>query len=94
MSTNSRGGLHTPFKANPCTRRDNASTYCAARLNFDIPDSLLAEVDFKWLMAGQGYRVDPKRFSTDRAYTMDLLHEAQRSESLTVRECRLFTREN
>lgn len=55
--------------------------------NFDIPESLLAEVDFKWLMAGHGWWVDTTRFHDDAAYASELLHSALGSESPTLRRC-------
>ena len=65
---------HTAFKNSP-------------QLNFDVPDTLLAEVDFKWLMAGQGWRVDPTRFHADAAYAKRLLRAAMGSEIVALREC-------
>lgn len=87
MPNNFHSATHASIQGRAEVWHDDTSTYCAARLNFDIPDALLAEVDFKWLMAGLGYRVDPKRFYADQAYTMDLLQSALRSESPAVREC-------
>lgn len=55
--------------------------------NFDISESLLAEVDFKWLMSGQGWRVDTTRFHDDAAYASELLNSALGSESPTLRLC-------
>ena len=55
--------------------------------NFDISESLLAEVDFKWLMAGHGWRVDTTRFHDDAAYASQLLHSAMGSESAALRRC-------
>lgn len=59
----------------------------SSRPNFDIPDSLLAEVDFKWLMAGHGWWVDTTRFHDDAAYASELLRCALASESVTLRRC-------
>lgn len=55
------------------------------QLNFDIPETLLAEVDFKWLMAGQGWWVDVPRFDQDTSYAAQLLHCAMESDSATLR---------
>lgn len=55
--------------------------------NFDIPESLLAAVDFKWLMAGHGWWVDNNRFHDDPVYASKLLHSALGSESPTLRRC-------
>lgn len=56
-------------------------------LNFDIPDALLAEVDFKWLMAGHGWDIDMARLGDDPAYAAGLLDWAKRSDSSALREC-------
>jgi hypothetical protein len=40
-------------------------------------DTLLAEVDFKWLMAGQGCWVDAVRLHQDRAYASACLATAR-----------------
>ncbi len=87
MPTNSHSATRTPLQANPSDLPDDRSKNCTARLNFDIPDAVLAEVDFKWLMSGLGHRVDPKRFYVDQAYTMVLLQSGLRSESAALREC-------
>jgi hypothetical protein len=49
--------------------------------------SLLAQVDFKWLMAGQGWWIDPTRFHRDPSYAIGLLRLAMASPSGTLREC-------
>ena len=87
MSTNSYSATRAPLPAHPYVWRDERSKNCTARLNFDIPDAVLAEVDFKWLMSGQGHRVDPRRFYVDQAYTMCQLQSGLRSESAALREC-------
>ena len=48
--------------------------------------SLLAEVDFKWLLAGLGLRIDLPRFRSDAAYAEKLLSLALDSESFVLRE--------
>lgn len=56
------------------------------RANFDIPDSLLAQVDFKWLMAGHGWHVDTARFDEDPAYASQMLEFALSSQSSVLRD--------
>lgn len=46
---------------------------------------LIELVDFKWLMVGEGHRVDLDRFSNDRAYAGGYLALARRSASATLR---------
>ena len=55
--------------------------------NFDACACLLARVDFKWLMAGQGWWIDPHRFECDEAYAVEVLGFALTSESLALRAC-------
>jgi hypothetical protein len=59
----------------------------AAAAGADERVLLLAEVDFKWLMAGQGWRVDTTRFHGDRAYAARFLRLAMASPSLALRDC-------
>lgn len=55
------------------------------------PDSptpeLLLEVDFKWLMAGQGRWIDPQRLHTDPDYAHDCLENATHSPCAALRHC-------
>ncbi len=53
---------------------------------------LLTEVDFKWLMAGQGCWVNTHRFHADPAYAADLLRVAATSPCAALRECALTLR--
>lgn len=53
---------------------------------------LLTEVDFKWLMAGQGCWVNTHRFHVDPAYAAELLRVAASSPCAAVRECALRLR--
>lgn len=53
---------------------------------------LLTEVDFKWLMAGQGCWVNTRRFHADPAYAADLLRVAATSSCAALRECALTLR--
>ena len=48
---------------------------------------LLAEVDFKWLMAGLGWWIDTARFHRDPAYAAGLLGLAMASPSFALRDC-------
>jgi hypothetical protein len=47
--------------------------------------SLLGEVDFKWLMAGQGWWVDTTRLHCDPAYASTLIDIALASPSPALR---------
>lgn len=47
--------------------------------------SLLAEVDFKWLMAGHGWWIDPARFHCDPSYAAGLIGFALASQSFALR---------
>ncbi|MEI8168257.1 MAG: hypothetical protein WCG50_01195 [Rhodoferax sp.] len=49
--------------------------------------ALLAEVDFKWLMTGQGRWIDLARFHNDAAYSSELLEVALASQSFALRDC-------
>ena len=49
--------------------------------------SLLAAVDFKWLMTGHGWWVDSARFHTDPRYAVTLLDLAMASPSSALQEC-------
>ena len=49
--------------------------------------SLLTEIDFKWLMAGQGWWVDTTRFHGDPSYAARFLRLALASQSVALREC-------
>jgi len=58
----------------------------------DVDDRavLLAEVDFKWLMAGQGLWIDSQRLHADPSYCAGLLMLALESRCAAVRECAAF----
>lgn len=49
-------------------------------------DIFLNLVDFKWLMAGVGWRVDLSRLQSDMAYIDQCLQRALRSDSALLRE--------
>jgi hypothetical protein len=55
----------------------NTSTLTA--IGFDPQDDMLIEVDFKWLMAGQGYWVDTTRLRTDSDYAHTCVEQALHS---------------
>ena len=48
---------------------------------------LLEEVDFKWLMAGQGWWIDTTRLHSDPSYAARFLRLAKGSPSLALRQC-------
>ena len=51
----------------------------------DAQAALLAEVDFKWLMAGQGCWVDSVRLQADADYATDMLRRAHASSCTALR---------
>ena len=53
----------------------------------DARISLLTDVDFKWLMAGQGWWIDTTRLHCDASYAAGLLRLALASPSFALREC-------
>lgn len=55
-----------------------------ARLAFD---DLLIEVDFKWLMAGQGWWVDSDRIKHDPIYASACIQSALNSDCDPLRHC-------
>lgn len=50
-------------------------------------DNLLVEVDFKWLMAGQGCWIDPDRIRSDPVYATLCLRDAINSPCDALRNC-------
>jgi len=63
-------------------------------LPIDPPDvdteeraSLLVKVDFKWLMAGQGWWIDTARLHCDQCYVANLVQLAQASNSPALQSC-------
>jgi hypothetical protein len=52
--------------------------------SFAREDTLLL-IDFKWLMAGQGWWLDMAAWGSDRAYTAQLLQCALQSDNATLR---------
>ncbi len=59
----------------------------AATTDIDARVSLLTDVDFKWLMAGQGWWIDTTRLHCDASYAAGLLRMALESPSFALREC-------
>ena len=53
----------------------------------DARVSLLAEVDFKWLMAGQGWWIDAARLHGDHSCAAGLIRFALSSHSFALRGC-------
>ena len=49
--------------------------------------SMLTEVGFKWLMAGQGWWIDTTRFHSEAAYAARFLDSALKSPSIVLRVC-------
>jgi len=84
------GMLSTYIVSNAFANQNGASTRQVVtqdKANFDACACLLARVDFKWLMAGQGWWIDPHRFESDGAYAAKVLRFALASESLALRAC-------
>lgn len=50
-------------------------------------DELLAEVDLKWLLAGQGRWVDSAQMHSNAAYARQILQEAVASQVLPLHDC-------
>jgi len=48
---------------------------------------LLEEVDFKWLMAGQGWWIDTTRLHTDPGYARQLFDLVDNNPSSALRDC-------
>lgn len=53
----------------------------------DTRESLLAEIEFKWLMAGHGWWIDMARFHGDCVYAAEVLRLAASSDSPDLRQC-------
>ncbi|MDO8458588.1 MAG: hypothetical protein Q7T07_16915 [Burkholderiaceae bacterium] len=62
---------------------------CADGVGLPAVD-LLLEVDFKWLMAGQGCWVDPTRLRADPLYAASCLRTALRSPCEALQGCARF----
>ena len=59
----------------------------AASTGTDARACMLAEIAFKWLMAGQGCWIDTTRLHNDPLYAAGLLRMALASHNLALREC-------
>ena len=60
-----------------------------------MPDErlvLLEEVDFKWLMAGQGWWIDTDRLHSDPAYATHLLDLVETTQSVALKDCAALLR--
>ncbi len=62
------------------------SQFAVAPTDTDDRVSLLVEVDFKWLMAGQGWWVDTTRLHRDPSYASALIDLALASPSPALRQ--------
>lgn len=67
-------------------RQTEQSAYARLTSGADSRVSILAEVDFKWLMAGEGWWIDAPRFETDPSYAAGLIRLALESSSFALRE--------
>ena len=60
-----------------------------------MPDErlvLLEEVDFKWLMAGQGWWIDTARLHSDPCYATHLLDLVETTQSVALKDCAALLR--
>lgn len=60
-----------------------------------MPDErqvLLEEVDFKWLMAGQGWWIDTARLHSDPSYATHLLDLVEITQSVALKDCAALLR--
>ena len=70
--------------------QDQTSLWLTRARDESEPDAcalLLARVDLKWLMAGQGWWIDPHRFEHEASYADSVLRFALESQSPALREC-------
>jgi hypothetical protein len=65
----------------------STSTGPAANAGTDERLVLLEEVDFKWLMAGQGWWIDTWRLHTDSSYASHLMQLVEQTPSAALRTC-------
>jgi hypothetical protein len=68
----------------------NSETALLSNLEETCPHDrglLLAEVDFKWLMAGEGWSIDTSHFHDDPAQAAVFLQLALESHSQALRQC-------
>jgi hypothetical protein len=71
----------------PRVRPDTGSLASGDAGGADVPALLLTEVDFKWLMAGQGWWINLQRLNGDPLYAAEILHSALTSPCAALREC-------
>nr|WP_319565540.1 hypothetical protein [uncultured Rhodoferax sp.] len=60
-----------------------------------LPDErlvMLEEVDFKWLMAGQGWWIDTARLHSDPSYATHLLDLVEATQSVALKDCAALLR--
>ncbi len=70
------------------TPRDIAAIeHCERSAEDSQRDELLAEVDLKWLLAGQGRWVDSEKMHSNAAYARQILQEAVASPVLPLHDC-------
>jgi len=69
--------------------QSHGTAACADGVGMPAVD-LLLEVDFKWLMAGQGCWVDPTRLRADPLYAASCLRTALRSPCEALQGCARF----
>lgn len=70
--------------------QDQTSPWLESTKDESDPDAcalLLARVDLKWLMAGQGWWIDPHRFEHEASYADSVLRFALESQSPALRAC-------
>ena len=70
--------------------QDQTSPWLKSSRDESDPDAcalLLARVDLKWLMAGQGWWIDPHRFEHEALYADSVLRFALESHFPALREC-------
>ena len=63
--------------------------------NQAMPDDglvMLEEVDFKWLMAGQGWWIDTDRLHSDPSYATHLLDQVETTPSVALKDCAALLR--
>jgi hypothetical protein len=56
------------------------------RMDQDVDDTFLALVNFKWLMAGAGWRVSLSRLQSDSSYVQECLKRALASDSALLQK--------
>ncbi|MFI5445755.1 hypothetical protein ACHMXK_11205 [Polaromonas sp. UC242_47] len=81
MPTNYEEAITMQAQKNRVTKAQEAPPCADERM------SLLAEVDFKWLMAGQGWWIDSTRMHRDPPYAIRFLQLAMTSQCIALRDC-------